>query len=261
MTDENPAAEVESTITLDSEIDNAINDDAIEDSAPQEEDAPEVEKPEQQANEESQKEEVVDGFQARINKVTEDKWNEKRRADALQAEIDKLKSKQDEPKPVVQPKLEDFDYDEQAYNEALIDYKVDVKAQAIQDQQLQQSKNQEKIALMQTFNDNSATFAKDKPDFTDVLNRVPTLQPSVLEEVMSQKNGPELAYFLGNHLDIADSIVKMNPVAAGIKIGEISRKLSEPKQIKPSKAPEPIDPLRSGGSISNERGPQGATFE
>ena len=264
MTQANQAEEVDLGITFEEEIDNAINNDTKEGSAPHSEDAPAVEIPKEQAIEPSD-EELSKRAQTRINKVTADKWDEKRRADELQAELDTLKTQSVIQKPSAAPKLEDFDFDEEAHQSAMIDYKVDQKvnqkAESIQKQQQDSQKEEAKANATKKFADNCVTFAADKADFNEVLGRVPTLQPSVLDELMSRDNGPQLAYFLGTHADIADQIISMNPVAAGIKIGEISRKLAEPKQIKPSSAPEPIDPLTSGGTTATERGPTGATFE
>ena len=267
MSKENEAVEADLGITFDDEVESAINDDAIEDSAPQSEDAPEVEKPEEQAEDAILEEEKPkeDGFQKRINKVTADKYEQQRRADGLQAELDSLKAT-NKPAPAKEPKLEDYDFDVEAHTMAMIDYKVDQKvnqkADSLTKQQQDNQVEKAKADTTRKFTENSAAFAEKNKDFNEVLGKVPVLQSSVLNELMEMENGPELAYFLGNHLDIADSIVNMNPVAAGIKIGEIARKLAEPKQVKQSNAPAPIEPLKSGGkAATDERGPVGAPFE
>ncbi len=261
MTDKD-AAEVEL-----SELDKSINE-AIsttnEEPAPQEVETPEVEIPEADEVEtepEVKKEEPQEkGIpQSRVNKITAEKHNAIRRADAAEEKLKKYESA--EKKPVEKPKLEDFDYDDAQYQEALIDYKVDQRAQSLQDKQKEDRAKDENDNRKKRFMENSVEFAEKHKDFEKVLSAVPTLQPSVLDAVMERKNGPELAYFLGTHLDIADQIVSMNPVAAGIKIGEISTKLAESKRIKPSSAPDPIEPLPSGGTASTERGPKGATYE
>lgn len=264
MTELNEAVETDLGITLDDEVDKAINEEVNEDSAPQSEDAPAAEKPKEQADEPTEHI-LSERAQKRINKVTADKWEATRRGDELQAELDKLKAS-NVPASTVEPKLEDFDFDEQKFNNAMIDYKVDQKvnqkAESIQKQQKDNQAEQSKADLTRKFTENSASFAEKNTDFNEILGKVPVLQPSVLNELMDMENGPELAYFLGNHLDIADKIVNMNPVAAGIKIGEIARKLAEPKLVKQSSAPDPIEPLKSGGkAATEERGPVGATYE
>lgn len=243
------AEQVEPLNELDQKIEDALRE-SNEESAPQLEEVPAVEIPKETVEEVQEAEKPKeDGFQKRINKVTADKWEATRRAEAAEA---KLAEMQQAPKQSAEPTLEDFDYDEQKFNSALIDYKVDLKAQSLQQQQQDSQAEQQKARTTQKFTENSAKFAEGKPDFNEVLGKVPTLQPAVLNELMSRENGPELAYFLGTHADIADSIINMNPVAAGIKIGEISRKLAEPKQIKPSSAPDPIEAVTSGGVVESD---------
>ena len=58
---------------------------------------------------------AVDGFQKRINKVTADKYAEKNRADALEAELKKLREERGTgilDTKTGTPTLEQFDYDE-----------------------------------------------------------------------------------------------------------------------------------------------------
>ena len=246
------AEQVEPISDLDQSIKDAMNE-TKEDPAPQLEEVPAVEKPEELAEETATGEEKpkVDGFQKRINKVTADKWEEKLRADNLQAELDSLKAN----KPVVttsEPKLEDFDYDEAAHQTAVIDYKVDLKAQSLQSQQQEVAAQTATAERNRVFNERSDVFEATKEDFKTVLGNVPTLQPTVLQYVMEDPKGPELAYYLGTHLDIADKIVQMNPIAAAVEIGKISMRLTETKPIKTSSAPEPIEPITSGGVIESE---------
>lgn len=237
-------------------IDDLINEALAEDkpeSAPAREDKPEVEKPEVIV-EESEEPEEVNSFQKRINKVTADKWEEKRRADALQEELDKLKSAQPQTQSTDKPELESFDYDEASYQEALIDWKIQQRQAEAQKQQQLAKETESKQAAIKVFDERAAAFSADKPDFAEVLGKVPTLQPAVLSALMLDEKGPELSYYLGNNLDVADKVASMNPVAAAIELGKISEKLAKPKQIKPSSAPEPIEPIASGGTVSSSMG-------
>lgn len=251
----NEAEQVEPLNELDQKIEDALKEDN-EESAPQLEEVPAVETPKETAEETQEGEKPkIDGTQKRINKITADKWEATRRAEAAEAKLAEMQATQ-APTQTVEPKLEDpdIDFDEAKYTTALIDFKVNLKAESLQKQQQDKQVEQAKTEAAKKFADNCATFGAEKTDFNDVLGSVPVLQPSVLQELMTMENGPELAYFLGNNQDIANNIARMNPVAAGIKIGEISRKLSEPKQIKPSSAPEPIEPVSSGGVVETDIG-------
>jgi len=250
----NEAEQVDSGITLDN--DN-VTEEINEESVPQLEEAPEVEKPEEPAEE-------LDGVQKRINKITFDKHEEQRRADKLQAELDELKAKQPATTQA-EPKLEDYDYDEQAYNSALISYKVKQTAsEMVSDQRKLEQERQAKIEqekVTANFNEKVAVFAKDKPDYVEAVSKIPILQPSVLDGLMRDENGAELVYHLANNLDVADQIVNMNPINAMYELGKISSRLSKVEPIKPSSAPDPIEPLKSNGITAKDRGPEGATFE
>ena len=71
----------------------------------------------------------------------------------------------------------------------------------------------------------------------------------------------EMIYHLGEHLDLADKIAGMSPLQAMGELGRISLNMSAQTDVKLSAAPDPIEPLNSGGSISQEEGPHGATYE
>jgi hypothetical protein len=193
--------------------------------------------------------------QERFNKITADKYAEKRRADAAEARLRELEAKvpQQQPESVTAPKLEDFDYDESKYNEALIDYKVNQKAAQIQQQQeaAQSAAKQQQAA--EAFNAKVASFAEQAPDYQEAVGNIPPLPAETLDVVMQAENGPQLAYYLGKHLDIADEIASASPYVAAMKLGAISERLAAVKpNVTTSAAPDPIEPISSGGSISRD---------
>ena len=196
----------------------------------------------QEHQEEAPKE---DGFQKRINKVTADKYEQQRRADDLQRQLDEVQAK---PKEVVAaPKLEDFDHDEEAFNAANIKYQV---AEAVQAEKavLNTEAQQVKAAEAQrAFNDR--IVAMNKPDFADVANAVPQLPSGVADALVQSENGAELIYHLGTHLDMADKLANMSPNQAMMELGRISANMNTKSEIKQSAAPEPIEPITSGGGV------------
>lgn len=198
-----------------------------------------------------------DGFQKRINKVTADKYNEKRRADDLQRQLDDMQAKPKEAGAA--PKLEDFDHDEALFNDANIKYQVSqaVQAQAVENTKRTSEANAQESA--KAFNDMVVEFGKD--DFHDVAAKIPALDQGLVTELMSSKEGVEMIYHLGEHLDVADKIANMRPLQAMAELARISTNMSAKKDVKTSAAPDPIEPLSSGGSISKESGPDGATYE
>lgn len=198
-----------------------------------------------------------DGVQKRINKITADKYEEKRRADSLQQRLDALEQQQQTTtqKPGEAPTLEAYDYDDAAYQDALLDYKLDQRMAQQQTRQ-QQEKEQARISkISQSFNDKVAEFTAKAPDYQEVVANVPTLPSETLEAVMSMDNGAQVAYYLGKHLDIADEIASSNPIQAAMRLGEIRAQLANGKPInKPSAAPMPVETLTSGGGIKKDIG-------
>lgn len=201
---------------------------------------------------------VEDGFQKRINKVTADKHDAIRRAEKLQRELDDIKGGPAEP-DIKKPKLEDFDYDDAAYNEAMLDYKVDLRLKKQDEDRIQREQKIEAQRIQKSFNDQIVSLAK--PDFAEVAGAIPEMAPEIVQAMMQFDKGAEIVYYLGTHLDVADNISNLPPSLAMIEIGKLSAKMDSKPQPKPSAAPDPIEPLSSGGSISQDRGPKGATFE
>ena len=240
----------EQIAALDEVVEVEINNDQVEDQQTEEsnsESAPEQEPVEKE-----------DGFQKRINKVTADKYAEKRRADDLQRRLDEVNANP-VATPAKAPTLEEFDHDDEAYNAANIKYQVQ-QALKVETDALRQDASNAKSAVIQS-DFNNRIVAINKPDFDEVANAVPQLPPGVADALMQAENGPELIYHLGTHLDQADKLANMTRTQAIMELGKISVSMNTAPTKKTSAAPEPIQTLNSGGAISQERGPTGATFE
>jgi hypothetical protein len=197
--------------------------------------------------------------QARINKITAEKYAEKREKDALKLENEKLKAQiqpVQQQSTAAEPKLEDFDFDETAHTSALIDYRVNLKAEQIQQQQQQAQATATATAqqVANDFNSKVATFAEKVPDYEQVVANIPQLPEQTLNAVMQSEKGAELAYYLGKHLDVADMIATADPMTAALKLGEISAQMTATtKTVNTSAAPAPIEPIDSGGIASKSQ--------
>lgn len=196
-----------------------------------------------------------DSVQKRINKITAGKYEEKRRADALQTEIDALRANQPAPIEPKEPNLEDFDFDDAKYQDALVDYKIEQKMKDQVALQTQQENRYRALQTQQAFNTKVSDFTENATDYQDVISNVPVLPPETLDAIMQMENGPQVAYYLGKHLDVADEIAIANPMMAAMKLGEIRMSLAKPKpSTKQSAAPEPVDTLTPGGTTNKDIG-------
>lgn len=198
---------------------------------------------------------ISEKTQKRINKITAEKYAEKRRAEEAEKALNELKA-QAPSQPIQtgqEPKLEDFDYDETAHTAALIDYKVNQKAEQIQQAQQHQVQQQAQQARQNSFQEKVAAFEEKATDYQEVVANIPQLPGETLDAVMQSDKGPELAYYLGKHLDVADEIASASPMVAAMKLGQISAQLTATtKTVNTSAAPEPIEPVGSGGVSSQD---------
>jgi len=196
-----------------------------------------------------------DNFQKRINKVTADKYAEKRRADELQAKVDELSQVAGQPQSVSEkpPVLEDFDYDEDKFMAAKVSHEVEKKHLEIQERQKEEGRLQKRRETDESYNKKVAEFQKQAPDFQEVVANIPFLPQETLDTLMSAKDGEKLAYYLGQHLDVADEVASLPPNRAALLLGTISSKLSgATNNVKVSNAPEPIETVESGGKLEKE---------
>mgnify|MGYP003663974355 CR=1 FL=1 len=200
---------------------------------------------------------MTDRAQKRFNKIAAEKYAEKQRADELQRKLDERQAQPEAASGA--PKLEEFDYDEALYSAASIKYQV---SEAVKEQQAESQKatrNASVQAEQESFNNLVVDLGKN--DFDEVAARVPALDPALVKELMSSKEGVEMIYHLGNHLDVAHKISQMSAFQGMAEMTRISDRLAAKPNAKLSAAPDPIEPLNSGGSISKERGPSGAKYE
>lgn len=192
-----------------------------------------------------------DGFQKRIDKVTADKYSEKRRADDLQKQLDAIKSS--EAKEVLtKPKLDDasIDYDEELFNKATLDYEVKVGVQSALDARSEEAKIQKakdaSEVILTTFTERVNTL--DKKDFNEKAALIPILPAGVADAMMQSELGPEMIYHLGGNPEKAQELANMSPAMAMMELGKISMQLSAKPEIKTSAAPDPITTLSSTGA-------------
>jgi vacuolar-type H+-ATPase subunit I/STV1 len=195
-------------------------------------------------------EEAPDNVQLRINKITAEKYAEKRRAEELEKRLAELESAKSA-LPSEAPKLEDFDYDDAKHTEAVIQYQVrkQLEAQAnTQKQQAQQTAQQAKAA---EFAAKEAEFGAKNPDYAEAVGNIPRLHPDTLDAIYSLENGPQMAHYLGKHLDVAYEIASAPPHIAAVKLGQISATLQvKAHKVSTTSAPEPVENLGGAGGAS-----------
>jgi hypothetical protein len=235
---------------LDAFVQEAIDQGSVQEQV----ETPQVESvptPEAKTDEPVSEAEPSDGFQKKVNKLTSRVYDQTRRADALQKKLDELNNTPSQ-EQVKAPTLEDHDYDDEAFSRANISYQVQQEL-AKQSVTALQAADQVKAQQSQAeFSERITALGKE--DFSDKANAVPELPMGVADALMSLDNGAELIYHLGSHLDQADALANMSPMAAMVEIGRMSVGMSKKPEIKPSAAPDPIEPIQAGSALSSEVG-------
>jgi hypothetical protein len=154
------------------------------------------------------------------------------------------------------PKREDFeDYD--AYVDALVDYRTEVKLAKWQKSEAEKqgkTEYQQKIEGLLTKIDEGY---KKYPDFEEVAKDPTVPITPLIRDILAEVDHPEdVAYYLGKNRAEAIKISRMTPFAAHKEIlkieAEVAKASPSPSTTKVTNAPSPIKPLGSGDSLPNK---------
>jgi hypothetical protein len=187
-----------------------------------------------------------DAVQKRINKITADKYAEKRRADDLQAKLDAQVSKP--ALPADAPQLEDFDYDDGKHQAAVIQYEVRKALESAQQVTNQQHAQQARQKVANDFSTKEAEYLVKHPEYTEEVATLPKFPQDTLNAIFEL--GPQVSHYLAKHLDVAAEVASASPTMAAVKLGQISMGLTaDTKIVKPSSAPDPVKTLNGAAGV------------
>lgn len=209
----------------------------------------EGDKPEEK---EQPKSEKRPGVQSRIDELTRARYEAEREAAFWRDQAAKSQTPStDAPKPTK------ADYpDDEAYFEALADYKAEQKvrqfSQQTQAERAQEAQARQTASQFDLYQER--VQQADLPDYAEVVGQsdVPAA-PHVLESILDSDVGPQLAYHLAKHPDVAERLNAMTPVQAAREIGRLEAAVASPAAAQPTPpakrtttAPAPINPVRGG---------------
>ena len=201
----------------------------------------------------------------------------KKRAEAAQAEAERLKAEAEAraaERPVV-PKAEDdpapdrdqFDDPDQyeaamrshaaraeirkANEAADAEAKKGREAQAKKQEEERAKRVNEQVAtLHKTFNERVAKAKPDIPDYDEKVtnNEKLILRNDVFFTIEKSEMAPYLLHHLATNPEEAESLNKLDPIEAAIRLGEIQAEIRIARKPKPSNAKPPHKPLGQGAS-------------
>lgn len=146
------------------------------------------------------------------------------------------------PEAADKPTPDSFDtYD--AYVEALTDWKVE---QTLHKQSSAKAQQTEEMVKQANWQSKLEAAQSSLPDYATVVgsSEIP-VAPHVYEALLDSDRGPELAYHMAQHPEVAAELNKLSPVKAAIMLGRLETALATPVAKPTTKAPAPINPIRS----------------
>ena len=185
---------------------------------------------------ESSPEKKDDGFQKRIDELTQRYYEEKNQREHFQQQWeDSQQAAVTEPPGKT---LADFEYDEAAF----ATYLTGQAQQAAKAEVMQREQMERQMKGRAAFEAKEAGFATNVSDYHAVTrNQALPINQTMVETLQTAEKGPEVLYYLGKNPEVAASLANMSPLDAARELGRIeATKLVTPKpSIKTTPAPVP----------------------
>jgi len=140
------------------------------------------------------------------------------------------------------PRVDDFeDYD--GYVDAVTDWKIEQREGVQRAERAKIEQQNKGVQFQARLNEGFKTHE----DFQEVVfNPNLTISPPMVEALHDCEHAAEIAYHLGQNLDLARNIASLNPIAAAREIGKLDAVFSKgpplPQKIT-TKAPTPTKPV------------------
>lgn len=216
-------------------------------------------------------------YTKKINKLYYEREEQRRRADALEKEVEELR-KGGTPEPATptpqaasapeapkRPKLDEFeDYDHYLdaltdYSENVAKYQASVLLQSERSRWNQERENERKktaeAEAVRPIEQKLDRGREKYEDFNEVIEMA-LYTEDTRKMVLESDYTDELAYYLGKNPEHAERIAQMGVLGAAKEIAKLEAGFAgttkPPPQKKTSAAPEPIAPLAQGGSAPTD---------
>ena len=247
-------------ILLPAEIENAAE-------ATAENTTEEAQEPSSEENADNQAEEKQknrNSYQQRISQLARQKNEANTRVQELEQQNRYLSEQINQvQQPLDQfPELQDYDFDQSQYQQAVIQYNAQLNAQTVQQamgQQQQAQLNhlnaQKQVISEESFKEKSKDFALDFPDYETKIT-APNFQQSdfVARAIVNDfDNGPAVAYWLASNPQQAQRVNQMSQLEAMKALTVVSTALSIAKRpVKTTNAPAPSKSVTPRGKVSKD---------
>lgn len=180
------------------------------------------------------------GVGKRINELTRKQKEAERRAEEAERLLEEYRQRSEAPKPVQQsqegkPTREQFDWDEDAYVNAVVQWNIDQRELKTA-QQKAQAESQKRV---QTLKEAEDAFADEHPDYMDKISNL-LVTEHMRAALMEADMAPNVAYHLANNPEIAEQIRNKSPMAQVVAIGQLAAKFASAPDSPPARPAPPV---------------------
>lgn len=204
------------------------------------------------------------GFQTRIDRLIREKdelAQELERARAAKG-TDKVEPAKAAPVVEAEPKIEDFT-DHNEYIKAMAKF---IARETLRTEREEQTKKEQEAARKSEFdayNEKTVNARVKYEDWEEVVGNPKVLiPPSVHVAIIEMENGPDVAYYLGKHPELAKELMEMSPSRANGKIWRLSEQLEAESPAEEEETEEiEVDPEPEKPKVKVEAKPEKKKYE
>lgn len=208
--------------------------------------------------------ESTEDYEKRIAELTRARRTAERERDSLKAELDAVKRKEAAGARPLPPDLAtltnaDGQLDPVKYQRAITEYEDKLHVwreaqRAPSSRPADAEPEPSEATAPDAFAAGVHALAEKHADVYEVINR-PVFTPAMRDAVWDSEQGPQLAYYLGQHQAEAMKLGQLPPAQMYRELGKLEARLSgagAPAPRTVSAAPAPIEPVRGAGSGSTK---------
>lgn len=190
-------------------------------------------------------EEISDKVQKRINQLTWEKHEAERKWKAKYEQLEaQINQQAPAPTEAARPTLAQFDYDEDKYQEALIDFKVEQRMATTPapEQPVQPDPAAVQWAAKQ------GEYASGNAEYVQLATAMPNAVNSKAVEqfIIASEGGPKLHHHLLSNYAELSRIQSLPEWQQGAELAKLETTLNQVKPKAKSLAPEPVKPIVTG---------------
>lgn len=188
----------------------------------------------------------------RLNKALEALGRVSSAAPAATAPTPPVKVDDPEPQPPEFQDPEQYQQDMAEYTRKVTERSVRQQLQAAEAERerkaIEQSQRDQAMEQGRVWQERRAKAIEEQPDFVEVTeNPDLKISPTMAIAITRHENGPQIAYYLGQHPEVAARIAKLPDALQLMELGELKAQIAAAAKPRTSKAPPPPAPARGTG--------------